>query len=231
MSARFSFEGKFEFWKLILKISSIPSDLIRAKFCKVAGLITNDQRLIVQFDDGKQQLIGFIDRFQVFSVRIPIERKMFSLNISFEMPWKVPPSNLLSLQWDICSMLFYKKFIQIIPTNEMMMTNLVLIAVYGHHQKDTTMFLSLKMKVVITILLNVLEKLLEEGSNETLQTIIDKLVQHCNDLIDIQSDAYQHYYLRRRSTVRLNLMIKFLRITRSSDRIRLEKLPTLWIIN
>ncbi|CAM4851626.1 unnamed protein product, partial [Rotaria magnacalcarata] len=50
----------------------------------------------------------------------------------------------------------------------------------------------------------------------------------CNRLIDIQTEAYNRFLIRQRSTVRLNLMIEFLRITYSLQGIQLEKLPQQW---
>ncbi|CAM4989235.1 unnamed protein product, partial [Rotaria socialis] len=50
----------------------------------------------------------------------------------------------------------------------------------------------------------------------------------CNRLIDIQTEAYNRFLIRQRSTVRLNLMIEFLRITHSLQGVQLEKLPQQW---
>ena len=61
--------------------------------------------------------------------------------------------------------------------------------------------------------------------------MIEKFVKQFDQLIESQKDAYQQYFVRRRSTVRLNLMIEFLRIVKLLDRIQLDQLPRLWTNN
>jgi hypothetical protein len=79
-------------------------------------------------------------------------------------------------------------------------------------------------------LLSSLENILEKSSttiniNKTIEIIRDQ----CNRLIDIQLEAYQRFYIRQRSTIRLKLMIEFLRVTKSLQGVKLEQLPQPWI--
>ncbi len=79
-------------------------------------------------------------------------------------------------------------------------------------------------------LLSSLENILEKSSttiniNKTIEIIRDQ----CNRLIDIQLEAYQRFYIRQRSTIRLKLMIEFLRVTKSLQGVQLEQLPQPWI--
>lgn len=75
-------------------------------------------------------------------------------------------------------------------------------------------------------LLVALEKILEKGSIPI--DIIGGIREQCNRLIEIQREAYERFFIRQRSTVRLNLMIEFLRITKSLQGVNLDKLPQLW---
>jgi hypothetical protein len=79
-------------------------------------------------------------------------------------------------------------------------------------------------------LLSLLQNILEKSSttiniNKSIEIIRDR----CNQLIDIQSEAYQRFYIRQRSTIRLKLMIEFLRVTKSLQGVKLEQLPQPWI--
>jgi len=79
-------------------------------------------------------------------------------------------------------------------------------------------------------LLSSLENILEKSAttiniNKTIEIIRDQ----CNRLIDIQLEAYQRFYIRQRSTIRLKLMIEFLRVTKSLQGVKLEQLPQPWI--
>jgi hypothetical protein len=79
-------------------------------------------------------------------------------------------------------------------------------------------------------LLLALEKILEKSSitinlNKTIEIIRDQ----CNRLIEIQSEAYQRFFIRQRSTIRLKLMIEFLRVTKSLQGVKLDQLPQPWI--
>jgi hypothetical protein len=65
-----------------------------------------------------------------------------------------------------------------------------------------------------------------------LEKIFDKSlrekIDQTNRLIDIQREAYQQFYIRQRSTIRLKLMIEFLRVTKSLQGVKLEELSQLW---
>jgi hypothetical protein len=79
-------------------------------------------------------------------------------------------------------------------------------------------------------LLSSLEKILEKSSitiniNKTIEIIHDQ----CNRLIEIQSEAYQRFFIRQRSTIRLKLMIEFLRVTKSLKGVKLDQLPQSWL--
>jgi hypothetical protein len=79
-------------------------------------------------------------------------------------------------------------------------------------------------------LLFALEKLLEKSSiTINLNKTIEIIREQSNRLIDIQAEAYQRFYIRQRSTIRLKLMIEFLRVTKSLKEVKLEQLPQSWI--
>jgi hypothetical protein len=77
-------------------------------------------------------------------------------------------------------------------------------------------------------LLSSLEKILEKSSGENLSKTIEIIHDQCNRLIEIQCEAYERFFIRQRSTVRLNLMIEFLRVTKSLEGVKLEQLPQQW---
>jgi len=77
-------------------------------------------------------------------------------------------------------------------------------------------------------LLSSLEKLLEKSPRVNLSKTIEIIRDQCNRLIDNQSEAFNRFFIRQRSTVRLNLMIEFLRVTKSLQGIHLEQLPQQW---
>ena len=77
-------------------------------------------------------------------------------------------------------------------------------------------------------LLNSLEKILGICSTTNINKTIQIIRDQCNRLIDIQVEAYQRFYIRQRSTIRLKLMIEFLRITKSLEGVKLEQLPQPW---
>ncbi|CAF4979964.1 unnamed protein product, partial [Rotaria sp. Silwood1] len=77
-------------------------------------------------------------------------------------------------------------------------------------------------------LLSSLEKILEKSSIVNINKTIDIIRDQCNRLIDIQIEAFNRVFIRQRSTVRLNLMIEFLRVTKSIHSIKLEQLPQQW---
>jgi hypothetical protein len=77
-------------------------------------------------------------------------------------------------------------------------------------------------------LLSSLEKILEKSSGENLSKTIEIIRDQCNRLIEIQCEAYERFFIRQRSTVRLNLMIEFLRVTKSLEGVKLEQLPQQW---
>jgi hypothetical protein len=79
-------------------------------------------------------------------------------------------------------------------------------------------------------LLSSLEQIIEKSSTIiNLNKTIDMIRDQCNRLIDIQLEAYQRFYIRQRSTIRLKLMIQFLRVTKSLQGVKLEQLPQPWI--
>jgi len=77
-------------------------------------------------------------------------------------------------------------------------------------------------------LLSSLEKILDKSSTININKTIEIIRDQCDLLIDIQLEAYNRFLIRQRSTVRLNLMIEFLRVTKSLDGVKLEKLPQPW---
>lgn len=77
-------------------------------------------------------------------------------------------------------------------------------------------------------LLTSLEKVLEKSSTGNIHKTIETITEQCNRLIAIQTEAYNGFFIRQRSTVRLNLIIEFLRITKSLQGIQLEQLPQQW---
>ena len=79
-------------------------------------------------------------------------------------------------------------------------------------------------------LLSALEKILEKFPTTTvnINKTIELIRDQCNRLIVIQVEAYQRFYIRQRSTIRLTLMIEFLRITNSLEGVKLEQLPQSW---
>ena len=79
-------------------------------------------------------------------------------------------------------------------------------------------------------LLEALEKILEKSSITTdLNKTIEMIRGQCNRLIEIQSEAYQRFFIRQRSTIRLKLMIEFLRVTKSLQGVKLDQLPQPWL--
>ncbi|CAF1479970.1 unnamed protein product, partial [Adineta steineri] len=78
-------------------------------------------------------------------------------------------------------------------------------------------------------LLYSLERILEESAKENLKKIIDRIRDQSNRLIHIQREAFNQFLIRQRSTVRLNLMIEFLRVTQSLEGLTREQLPQSWL--
>ena len=78
-------------------------------------------------------------------------------------------------------------------------------------------------------LLDSLGQLLGKSSDENLKKTIAMIRDDSNRLIDIQSEAFNRFLVRQRSTVRLNLMMKFLRVTNTFQEVHFEKLPQQWI--
>jgi hypothetical protein len=74
-------------------------------------------------------------------------------------------------------------------------------------------------------LLSSLENILEKSPRVNLSKTIEIIRDQCNRLIDIQLEAFNRFFTRQRSTVRLNLMIEFLCITKLLQVIDLEQLP------
>ncbi|CAF2968746.1 unnamed protein product, partial [Rotaria sp. Silwood2] len=57
---------------------------------------------------------------------------------------------------------------------------------------------------------------------------IDMIRDQSNRLILIQIETFNQFFIRQRSTVRLNLIIRFLYVTKSLHGIKLEQLPQQW---
>ncbi len=77
-------------------------------------------------------------------------------------------------------------------------------------------------------LLSSLENILEKSPTINPSKTIEMIRDQCNRLIDIQSEAFNRFFIRQRSTIRSNLMIEFLRVTKSLQGIHLEQLPQQW---
>ena len=78
-------------------------------------------------------------------------------------------------------------------------------------------------------LLSTLKTLLEMSSAASLQDLVERIIDQTNRLIDIQCKAYERFFIRQRSTIRLKLMIDFIRITRSADPSQWQQLlPFSW---
>ena len=81
-------------------------------------------------------------------------------------------------------------------------------------------------------LLSALKKLLEVSSGVTLPGLVERIIEQTSRLVDIQCKAYEQFFIRQRSTVRLKLMIDFIRITRSADPSQWQQLlPSSWTCN
>ena len=66
---------------------------------------------------------------------------------------------------------------------------------------------------------------MEKSSVENLNKTIEIIYDQCNRLLDIRLEAFNRFFIGQGSTVRLNLMIEFLHVTKSLEGIKLEQLP------
>jgi hypothetical protein len=81
-------------------------------------------------------------------------------------------------------------------------------------------------------LLSALKNLLQVSSGETLHGLVERIIEQSHRLIDVQCKAYERFFIRQRSTIRLKLMIDFIRIARPADQGQWQQmLPSSWSRN
>ena len=214
-----------QYWKCLLKFASFSSNSIRKQFIKSVSLIFNDERLSGLF-------LEIFSRF-IFSCHLGEfgANCYLTQNILFEY---FVSDGLSSSSTDLFLYLLVNLFNDLLneirwnddeemnfdgPLSEGY--NPVFASEYEicHHYSVCY------GKHLLFSLKKLREKCLRINIDETIEMIKDQ----CNQLIDIQREAYQNFLVRQRSTIRLNLMIEFLQVTESLDELRLEQLPEPWI--
>ena len=231
--------NKEQFWKLILKFSSMSSDVIREKFTKTIPMIIDDPRLTGQFhlslslSLSHDILFVSLDSAGVFGancyltqtvlfehflgdvvtspeVYVPMLGELFADLLEEIHPDDQGETEAEELNFDR----------RLWPSSEGY--NNVFVA-----ENETCDYYSARYG---DYLLHALEQILKQdpSSQRHLAPLIEKLVTQCIRLIEIQVHAYDKYLIRQRSTIRLKLLIDFARITHSLDRIPVERLPRLW---
>ena len=205
---------KVQFWRLILKFSSISSELIREKFTKTIPLIIDDPRLTgvfgancyltqsVLFEHFRRDLQASAELF------IPLLGELFA-----DLLEEIHPDE----QGEPEELNFDRR---LWPSSEGY--NNVFVA-----ENETCDYYSARYG---EYLLQALEQILQKDPSGRvhLSPLIDKLVAQCTRLIEIQVNADKEFLIRQRSTIRLKLLIDFARITHSADRLPLDRLPRLW---
>ncbi|CAF0858419.1 unnamed protein product [Rotaria sordida] len=206
-------ESKCQYWKLILKLSSFSSDIVRQTFIKTIPLIINDKRLSGVFGANcyLTQNVLF-EYFTCDALLYPSSDLFVNLIVNL---FNDLLNDIHSNDEDEEEINFDRR---LWPSSEGYNNVFVsenescdhYCACYGQH------------------LLSSLEKILEKSSTININKTIDMIRDQCNRLIDIQIEAFNRFFIRQRSTVRLNLMIEFLRVTKSIQGIKLEQLPQQW---
>lgn len=225
--------NKEQFWKLILKFSSMSSDVIREKFTQTIPLIIDDPRLTGQFHLSPFILVFSLDSAGVFGancyltqtvlfdhfladvvaspeVYVPMLGELFGDLLEEIHPDDQGEAEAEELNFDR----------RLWPSSEGY--NNVFVA-----ENETCDYYSARYG---DYLLHALEQILKKdpSSQVHLSALIGRIVTQCTRLIEIQVHAYDKYLIRQRSTIRLKLLIDFARITHSLDRIPVDRLPRLW---
>jgi hypothetical protein len=198
---------------LILKLSSFSSDLIRETFTETIPLIINDKRLSSVFGANCYLTQDVLFEYFTSDALLYSTSDLFVnliINLFNDLLNDIHSND--QDEEDICLDR------RLWPSSEGYNNVFVsqngscdhYCACYGQH------------------LLSSLEQILETCSTPNMNKTIEIIRDQCNRLIDIQLEAYQQFYIRQRSTIRLKLMIEFLRITKSLEGVKLEQLPQPW---
>ena len=207
-----------QYWGLILKFSSFSSDVIREALTKQMPLIINDQRLTGVFGANSYLTQKVLFEYFIRDALLYPSSDLFVhliVDLFTDLLRDIHSSDddnegqeeELSLDRRLW------------PSSEGYNNVFVsenescdhYCACYGQH------------------LLISLEKIFEKASTTTIvDETIAMIRDQCNRLIEIQREAFERFFVRQRSSVRLNLMIEFLRVTKSLEGVNLEKLPELW---
>ena len=214
---RFLVESQCEYWRLILKLSSISSDSVRDTLTKIIPSIVNDQHLQGVFGANSYLTQNVLFRY-------------FTLDAL-----KHPSTDLFV---DLIVKLFVDLLNDIHSTNDDQQDEELSFdrRLWPSSEGYNNVFVSENESCDHYCarygqqLLETLEKILDKSPNQrnNLTKTIEIIRDQCNRLIEIQEEAYELFYIRQRTTIRLNLIIEFLRITQSLEGINLDKLPQLW---
>ncbi|CAF4460853.1 unnamed protein product, partial [Rotaria sp. Silwood2] len=206
-------ERKCQYWGLILKLSAFSSDTVRETFIKTIPLIINDKRLSGVFGANCYLTQNVLFEYFTNDALLYSSSDLF-INLIVNL-FNDLLSDIHSSDEDEEEICLDRR---LWPSSEGYNNVFVCenescdhyCACYGQH------------------LLSSLEKILEKSSIININKTIDIIRDQCNRLIDIQTEAFNRFFIRQRSTVRLNLMIEFLRVTNSLQDIKLEQLPQQW---
>jgi len=208
-------ESQCQYWGLILKLSSFSSDLIREKLTKTMPLIIDDKRLTGVFGANCYLTQNVLFEYFISDALLYPSSDLF-INLIVNL-FNDLLSDIHSSDEDEEDLSLDRR---LWPSSEGYNNVFVsenescdhYCACYGQH------------------LLYALEKILEKSSiTINLNKIIEMIRDQCNRLIELQSEAYQRFFIRQRSTIRLKLMIEFLRVTKSLEGVKLDQLPQSWI--
>ncbi|CAF3615024.1 unnamed protein product [Rotaria socialis] len=206
-------ERKCQYWGLILKLSSFPSDAVRETFIKVTPLIIDDQRLSGVFGANCYLTQNILFEYFTCDALLYSTSDLFVnlvVNLFIDLLREINSSDEDEEEISLDRRLWPSSegYNNVFVTQNESCDHYC--ACYGKH------------------LLSALKRILGKSSQVNIDKTIAMIRDQCNRLIDIQTEAYNRFLIRQRSTVRLNLMIEFLRITHSLQGIQLEKLPQQW---
>jgi hypothetical protein len=207
-------ESICRYWRLLLKLSAFASETVRAKFAKTMPSIINDKRLSGVFGANcyltQNVLFEYFTADALFHpsgdlfVKLIVELLGDLLNDIHSSDDDDEEEVSLDRRLWPASEGYNNVFVS---ENESCDHY---CARYGQH------------------LLRALAKLLNGSPRESLTKTIETMREQCQRLIDIQSQAFERFLIRQRSTVRLNLLIEFLRVTTSLEGMNLNRLPQQW---
>ncbi|UJR24766.1 hypothetical protein I4U23_006140 [Adineta vaga] len=213
-------ESKCRYWRLILKLSSFPSDVVRETLTKLMPLIIVDERLSGVFGANCYLTQNVLFEYFTQDALVHSTSDLF-VNLIIEL--------FTDLLNDIHSNADDDDGGN--NSEELSLDRRLWPASEGYNnvfvsENETCDHYCARYG---QYLLYSLEKIYEKSSHENLNKTIDMIRDQCNRLIDIQLEAFNRFLIRQRSTVRLNLMIEFLRVTKSFQGVHVEKIPQSWL--